>query len=36
MQAIKNIMEAFKIDAEKAMDALKIPVSERPVYLAQL
>ena len=35
-QAIKNIMEAFKVDAEKAMDALKIPVSERPVYLAQL
>ena len=22
-EAIKNIMEAFKIDAEKAMDALK-------------
>ena len=28
-EAIKNIMEAFKIDAEKAMDALKIPISER-------
>ena len=35
-EAIKNIMEAFKIDAEKAMDALKIPISERPVYTAQL
>lgn len=33
---IKNVMESFKIDAEKAMDALKIPVSERPVYAAQL
>jgi len=33
---IKNVMETFKIDAEKAMDALKIPVSERPVYAAQL
>lgn len=35
-EAIKNVMEYFKIDAEKAMDALKIPVSERPVYAAQL
>ena len=33
---IKNVMETFKIDAEKAMDALKIPVSESPVYAAQL
>lgn len=35
-EAIKNVMESFKIDAEKAMDALKIPVSERPIYAAQL
>ena len=34
--AIQNIMEALSIDAEKAMDILKIPASERPVYIARL
>ena len=31
-EAIKNIMESFGVDSEKAMDVLKIPLSERPVY----
>ena len=35
-KAIKNLMEYFKIDAERAMDVLKIPVSERPMYGARL
>lgn len=35
-EAIKNVMEYFKIDAEKAMGVLKIPVSERPMYVARL
>ncbi|MBQ8087928.1 MAG: hypothetical protein IJ234_05825 [Clostridia bacterium] len=34
--AIQNIMDSFAIDAEKAMDILKIPASERPVYIARL
>ena len=34
--AIQNIMDSFAVDAEKAMDALKIPASERPAYAARL
>ena len=34
--AIQNIMEALSIDAEKAMDMLEIPASERPAYAARL
>ncbi|MBQ8087929.1 MAG: hypothetical protein IJ234_05830 [Clostridia bacterium] len=34
--AIRNIMKAFAIDSEKAMDILKIPASERPTYAARL
>ena len=34
--AIKNIMEMFHVDADKAMDTMKIPMSERAVYTARL
>ncbi|MBQ8087927.1 MAG: hypothetical protein IJ234_05820 [Clostridia bacterium] len=34
--AIQNIIDSLSIDAEKAMDILKIPASERPVYIARL
>ena len=34
--AIKNIMESFKITAQQAMDALKIPAAEQPKYLAKI
>ena len=33
---IKNLMESVKWSAEQAMDALKIPTSERSMYLKQL
>ena len=36
IEDIRNVMETFKVDAEKAMDALKIPVPDRPQYAAQL
>ena len=34
--AIKNIMESFKITAQQAMDALKIPAAEQPKYLERI
>ena len=34
--AIQNIMDSFAIDAEKAMDILKIPANERPAYITRL
>ncbi len=33
---IKNIMESFKLSVEQAMDALKIPASERSMYMSKL
>ena len=33
---IKNVMETFKVTIEQAMDALKIPVSERNIYLSRI
>ena len=32
IEAIKNIMEGFKVTSQQAMDVLKIPVSEQPKY----
>lgn len=36
IEDIRNVMETFKVDAEKAMDALKIPAADRQLYAAQL
>lgn len=36
LDAIKNVMDSFKVTAEQAMEALKIPVSDRPSYLEKL
>ena len=36
LTALKNVMETFKVSAEQAMDALKIPASERSMYLSKL
>ena len=36
LKNIQNIMESFKITAQQAMDALKIPLAEQPKYLAKL
>ena len=33
---IKNLMETLKLSVDQAMDALKIPMSERNVYLSRL
>ena len=30
--AIKNVMEAFGVTVEKAMDSLKVPQSQRETY----
>ncbi|MBR5732123.1 MAG: hypothetical protein IKX80_01635 [Lachnospiraceae bacterium] len=35
-EAIKNIMETLKLTVNQAMDALKIPDSEREEYLSRL
>ncbi len=34
--AIKNVMESFKVTAQQAMEALKIPTADQPKYLAKL
>ena len=36
LESIKNVMESFKVTAQQAMDALKIPISEQPRYAAKL
>ena len=36
IESIKNVMSAFKITAEQAMDVLKIPFSEQDKYLSKL
>ena len=36
VESIKNIIESFKVTAQQAMDALKIPLTEQPKYLAKL
>ena len=33
---IKNIMESLKMTVEQAMDALKVPQSDRSKYLARI
>ena len=30
---LKDIMESFGVTAEKAMDSLKIPIGQRPIYI---
>ena len=35
-QNIKNLMETMKLSAEQAMDALKIPDSDRMRYMERL
>ena len=36
IENLKNLMESLKLTAQQAMDALKIPVSEREKYLEKL
>ena len=36
LQNIKSIMENFQVSAQRAMEVLKIPVSEQPKYIARL
>jgi hypothetical protein len=36
VESIKNIMESFKVTAQQAMDALKIPLTEQSKYIAKL
>ena len=36
LTAIRNIMEAFGVTIEKAMDALKIPQEQRSIYIGQV
>ena len=36
VEAIKNVMSTFKVDMDKAMDALKIPQNDRPLYASYL
>ncbi|MBR3143067.1 MAG: hypothetical protein IKF09_07990 [Clostridiales bacterium] len=36
IESIKNVMESFKVTAQQAMEALKIPVDDQPKYLAKL
>ena len=36
VESIKNIMESFKVTAQQAMDAIKIPLTEQPKYAAKL
>jgi hypothetical protein len=36
LESIRNIMVSFSLDAEKAMDGLKIPKEEQPIYLELL
>ncbi len=36
LQVIKNLMETMKLSAEQAMDALKIPDSEKAKYMSRL
>ncbi len=36
VQTIKNLMETTKWNAERAMDALKIPISEQEKYKSRL
>jgi len=36
LQNIKNLMETLKLSAEQAMDALKIPDSEKAKYMSRL
>ena len=36
IESIKNVMESFKVTAQQAMEALKIPTDDQPKYLAKL
>ena len=36
IECIKSLMKTLKLTAQQAMDALLIPVSEQPKYLAKL
>lgn len=36
LKNIKSVMESFKVTAQQAMDALKIPLTEQSKYLAKL
>ncbi len=36
LKAIKNIMESLHYTAPQAMELLKIPPSEQPIYLSKL
>ena len=36
LEDIKSLMETLKLTANQAMDALKVPETEQPKYLAML
>ena len=36
LRSIKAVMETLKLNAQQAMEALKIPVDEQPKYLAKI
>ena len=36
LENIRSLMESMKLTAKQAMDALKIPESEQPKYIARL
>ena len=36
LESIKNVMESFKISAQQAMAALKIPLTDQPKYATKL
>ena len=36
LESIRNVMIGLKYTAQQAMDLLKIPVADRPRYLAKL
>ena len=36
LEAIKNVMESFRVPAQQAMESLKIPADEYTKYMAQL
>jgi len=36
LEAIKNVMDSFRVTAQQAMESLKIPTDEYPKYMARL
>ena len=36
LESLANVMKSFSVDADRAMDALHIPMEEREIYRSQL